>query len=63
VPHTKNSGGRIRRKASIITAMVGMITELKHTDEIIYNGRADIVLLAQEFLRECYSPRIAAQML
>jgi len=45
------------------TAAVGGITEPTHADEIIRNGRADIVLLAREFLREPYWPRIAARTL
>jgi 2,4-dienoyl-CoA reductase-like NADH-dependent reductase (Old Yellow Enzyme family) len=54
---------RIRREAGIATAAVGLITEPTHADEIIRNGRADIVLLAREFLREPYWPRIAAHAL
>jgi 2,4-dienoyl-CoA reductase-like NADH-dependent reductase (Old Yellow Enzyme family) len=54
---------RIRREAGIATAAVGGITEPTHADEIIRNGRADIVLLAREFLREPYWPRIAARKL
>jgi 2,4-dienoyl-CoA reductase-like NADH-dependent reductase (Old Yellow Enzyme family) len=54
---------RIRREAGIATAAVGQITEPTHADEIIRNGRADIVLLAREFLREPYWPRIAARAL
>jgi 2,4-dienoyl-CoA reductase-like NADH-dependent reductase (Old Yellow Enzyme family) len=54
---------RIRREAGIATAAVGGITEPTHADEIIRNGRADIVLLAREFLREPYWPRIAARTL
>jgi 2,4-dienoyl-CoA reductase-like NADH-dependent reductase (Old Yellow Enzyme family) len=58
-----NFAERIRREAGIATAAVGMITEATHADEIIRNGRADIVLLAREFLREPYWPRAAAQAL
>jgi 2,4-dienoyl-CoA reductase-like NADH-dependent reductase (Old Yellow Enzyme family) len=54
---------RIRHEAGIATAAVGGITEPTHADEIIRNGRADIVLLAREFLREPYWPRIAARKL
>lgn len=54
---------RIRREAGIATATVGGITEPTHADEIIRNGRADFVLLAREFLREPYWPRIAARTL
>jgi 2,4-dienoyl-CoA reductase-like NADH-dependent reductase (Old Yellow Enzyme family) len=42
---------------------VGQITEPTHADEIIRNGRADVVLLAREFLRQPYWPRIAARTL
>jgi 2,4-dienoyl-CoA reductase-like NADH-dependent reductase (Old Yellow Enzyme family) len=54
---------RIRREAGIATAAVGMITEPTHADEIIRNGRADLILMAREFLREPYWPRIAARAL
>ena len=54
---------RIRREAGIATAAVGGITEPTHADEIIRNGRADLVLLAREFLRQPYWPRIAASTL
>jgi 2,4-dienoyl-CoA reductase-like NADH-dependent reductase (Old Yellow Enzyme family) len=54
---------RIRREAGIATAAVGSITEPTHADEIIRNGRADIVLLAREFLREPYWPLKAARTL
>jgi 2,4-dienoyl-CoA reductase-like NADH-dependent reductase (Old Yellow Enzyme family) len=54
---------RIRREAGIATAAVGSITEPTHADEIIRNGRADIVLMAREFLRQPYWPRVAANTL
>ena len=72
MPHAKITVGagyqvpfaeRLRREANIATAAVGQITEPTHADEIIRNGRADIVLLAREFLREPYWPRIAARVL
>jgi 2,4-dienoyl-CoA reductase-like NADH-dependent reductase (Old Yellow Enzyme family) len=54
---------RIRHEAGIATAAVGSITEPTHADEIIRNGRADLVLLAREFLREPYWPLKAARIL
>ena len=54
---------RIRREAGIATAAVGALTAPAHADEIIRNGRADVVLLARELLREPYWPRIAARAL
>ena len=45
---------RIRHEAGILTAAVGLITEVKQADEIIRNGDADLVFLARELLREPY---------
>ncbi len=53
----------VRHEASIATATVGMITAPQHADEIIRNGRADIVLLGREFLRDAYWPLHAAKTL
>jgi 2,4-dienoyl-CoA reductase-like NADH-dependent reductase (Old Yellow Enzyme family) len=47
---------RIRRESGILTGAVGMITEPHQADEIIRQGRADIVSLAREFLRDPYWP-------
>jgi len=72
VPHAKILVGagyqvpfaeRIRREANIATAAVGQITEPTHAEEIIRNGRADIVLLAREYLRDPYWPLRAANVL
>ncbi|MGE5152634.1 MAG: NADH:flavin oxidoreductase/NADH oxidase [Bdellovibrio bacteriovorus] len=54
---------RIRREAAIATAAVGMITAPAHADEIIRNGRADLVLLARELLRDAEWPLRAARAL
>jgi 2,4-dienoyl-CoA reductase-like NADH-dependent reductase (Old Yellow Enzyme family) len=53
----------IRKEAEVATAAVGYITDAAQADEIIRNGRADIVLLAREFLREPYWPVRAARSL
>lgn len=53
----------IRREADIPTAAVGLITEPTHADEIIRNGRADLVLLARELLRNPFWPQHAAKQL
>ncbi|MGI4788014.1 MAG: oxidoreductase, partial [Janthinobacterium lividum] len=50
----------IKRDAGIATAAVGMITSPMQADEIIRNGRADIVLLARESLRDPNWPIKAA---
>ncbi len=48
------------RQAGIATAAVGLITSPAQADEIIRNGRADIVLLGRELLRDPYWPIHAA---
>ena len=54
---------KVRHEGSIATAAVGFITEPKQADEIIRSGRADVVLLAREFLRDAYWPVHAAKSL
>jgi 2,4-dienoyl-CoA reductase-like NADH-dependent reductase (Old Yellow Enzyme family) len=51
---------RIRRETGMKTGAVGLITEARQADEIIRAGRADIVLLAREMLRDPYFPLRAA---
>jgi 2,4-dienoyl-CoA reductase (NADPH2) len=53
----------IREKASIATGAVGMITDPHQADEIITSGKADLVLLAREMLRDPYWAIKAAQAL
>jgi 2,4-dienoyl-CoA reductase-like NADH-dependent reductase (Old Yellow Enzyme family) len=51
---------QIRRDAEIATGAVGLITEAKQADEIIRSGKADLVFLARELLRDPYWPIHAA---
>lgn len=51
---------RIRQQSEILTGAVGLITEPQHAEEIVATGKADIVLLAREMLRDPYWPRRAA---
>jgi 2,4-dienoyl-CoA reductase-like NADH-dependent reductase (Old Yellow Enzyme family) len=51
---------RIRREAGIATGAVGLITTTAQADEIIRTGKADLVLMAREFLRDPYFPLHAA---
>ncbi|WP_248925747.1 NADPH dehydrogenase NamA [Paenibacillus hamazuiensis] len=53
----------IKRQAGILTGAVGLITEPAHAEEIVAGGRADLVFLARELLREPYWPRLAAKAL
>ena len=53
----------VRQKAGILTGAVGMITGAQQANDIITSGKADIVLMAREMLREPYWPLKAAQAL
>ena len=53
----------IRRRAGILTGAVGMITTPEQADTILREGKADMVLLAREFLRQPYFPLVAGQQL
>lgn len=54
---------RIRREADIMTSAVGLITAPELAADIIDNGRADLVMLGRELLRDPYWPRTAAKRL
>jgi 2,4-dienoyl-CoA reductase-like NADH-dependent reductase (Old Yellow Enzyme family) len=45
---------RVRRDSGVMTGAVGMITTPEQCEEIVAEGKADIVLLAREFLRDPY---------
>jgi 2,4-dienoyl-CoA reductase-like NADH-dependent reductase (Old Yellow Enzyme family) len=51
------------RETGILTGAVGMITEPTQANEIIEAGRADMVIMAREFLRDPYFPLRAAHEL
>lgn len=52
---------KIRHSANIRTAAVGLINQGMQADDHIRNGRADIVLMGREMLRDPYFPLRAAQ--
>ena len=54
---------RIRREAGIATGAVGLIRTPEHADEIIANGRADLVFLARAILADQAWPLRAAHAL
>lgn len=54
---------RIRHEAGIATGAVGLITTPEQAEEIVSAGRADVVLLARQFLRDPYFPLHAARAL
>ncbi|CAN5401523.1 NADH:flavin oxidoreductase/NADH oxidase [soil metagenome] len=53
----------IKRDAGIPTGAVGLITDPHQADEIIRSGKADVVILAREMLRDPYWPLRAAREL
>ncbi len=53
----------VRNQAGIATAAVGLITDPHMADEIVSSGKADVVLLAREFMRNPNWPVRAAQEL
>ncbi|GAC1442910.1 MAG: NADH:flavin oxidoreductase/NADH oxidase [Vulcanimicrobiaceae bacterium] len=54
---------RIRTEARIPVGAVGMITDAEQADAIVATGKADLTLLAREFLRDPYWPLHAAATL
>jgi 2,4-dienoyl-CoA reductase-like NADH-dependent reductase (Old Yellow Enzyme family) len=54
---------KIRREAGIATMSVGLITTPEMAEEIVRNGRADMVAMGREFLRSPYWPLQAARAL
>ncbi len=53
----------IRHDAGIATGAVGMITEPADAEAIVAGGRADLVVMARELLRDPYWPIYAARAL
>ncbi|WP_424237209.1 NADPH dehydrogenase NamA [Bhargavaea ginsengi] len=53
----------VRNGTDVMTGAVGLIEEPAHAEEIVQNGRADLVLLGRELLRDPYWPRRAAKEL
>lgn len=45
---------KLRAEAGIATGAVGLITEAKQADDIIREGKADLVIMARQMLREPY---------
>jgi 2,4-dienoyl-CoA reductase-like NADH-dependent reductase (Old Yellow Enzyme family) len=53
----------LRHEASVCTGAVGLITEPEHAEAIVADGKADLVLLARQLLRDPYWPLRAAKRL
>jgi 2,4-dienoyl-CoA reductase-like NADH-dependent reductase (Old Yellow Enzyme family) len=72
VPHVKIPLGpgyqvpfaeRIRKESGILTGAVGLITQARQAEEILSSGRADLILMARESLRNPNFPLTAAREL
>ncbi len=53
----------IRKETGIMTGAVGLITTAAQADEIIVTGKADMILMARQSLRNPYFPLTAAKEL
>jgi 2,4-dienoyl-CoA reductase-like NADH-dependent reductase (Old Yellow Enzyme family) len=53
----------IRKESGILTGAVGLITKAEQANEIIKSGKADLVLIARESLRNADFPLVAAKEL
>jgi 2,4-dienoyl-CoA reductase-like NADH-dependent reductase (Old Yellow Enzyme family) len=53
----------IRERAGVMTGAVGLITEPAQAEAVVAGGKADLVLLAREMLRDPYWPLRAARAL
>ena len=54
---------QVRANANIMTGAIGLITEAAQAEEILDNGKCDVVIMAREFLRDPYFPLHAAKAL
>ncbi|MFZ0642518.1 MAG: NADH:flavin oxidoreductase/NADH oxidase [Candidatus Acidiferrales bacterium] len=52
---------QIRQRTGIMTGAVGMITSATQADNILGEDKADVVILAREFLRQPYWPLMVGQ--
>lgn len=54
---------KIRNEVGILTGAVGVIVEAHQAEEILEQGKADLIFIARESLRDAYFPTHAAQLL
>jgi 2,4-dienoyl-CoA reductase-like NADH-dependent reductase (Old Yellow Enzyme family) len=54
---------RIKSEAAILTGAVGLIDNAQQAEEILSAGKADLILMAREFLRDPYFPIHAAKQM
>ena len=54
---------KIKKGSGIMTGAVGLITTPQECEQILQEGKADVILLARQLLREPYFPLRAAKEL
>lgn len=54
---------RIKKETGILTAAVGLITTANESEQILSEGKADLIVMARQFLRDPYFPLHAAKEL
>lgn len=54
---------QIKKEAGILTGAVGLITEAPQAEAILQEGKADLIFIARELLRDAYFPLHAAHEL
>jgi 2,4-dienoyl-CoA reductase-like NADH-dependent reductase (Old Yellow Enzyme family) len=54
---------KVKKESGMLTGAVGMITTAEQCEDIVVNGRADLVILARQLLRDPYFPLHAAKLL
>lgn len=54
---------KVKKESGIMTAAVGLITTAQQCEEILQSGKADMILLARQLLRDPYFPLHAAREL
>lgn len=54
---------KVKKESGIMTGAVGLITTAAECEEILQNGRADMIFLARQLLRDPYFPLHAAREL
>ena len=54
---------RVRRESGVPSGAVGLITDAGQANDIISTGKADLVMLARQLLRDPYWPLHAAREL
>ena len=54
---------KVKKETGILTAAVGIITTAAEAEEILQEKKADLIIMARQFLREPYFPLHAAKQL